>query len=86
MEVIDEDEHEDTQHSILVTNSEVNLEPKQEAPEPKSVTVKPASNTLAVEKPQQLPRKSTAPTPQKPLAVPKPELQRKMSNVDAMKV
>ena len=61
MEGIDEDDHEDTQHSILVTNSEVNVEPKQELPEPKSVTLKPVTNSLAVEKPQALPRKSTAP-------------------------
>lgn len=47
MEVIDEDDHEDTQHSILVTNSEVQVE----APEPKSVTLKPVTNSLAVEKP-----------------------------------
>lgn len=47
MEVIDEDDHEDTQHSILVTNSEVNLE----APEPKSVTIKPVTTALTVEKP-----------------------------------
>ena len=47
MEVIDEDDHEDTQHSILVTNSEVNLE----APEPKSVTIKPVTNSSPLEKP-----------------------------------
>ena len=47
MEVIDEDDHEDTQHSILMTNSEV----KVEAPESKSVTHKPETNSLALEKP-----------------------------------
>jgi hypothetical protein len=41
MEVIDEDDHEDTQHSILVTNSEVNLE----VTESKSVTTKPVTNS-----------------------------------------
>ena len=47
MEVIDEDDHEDTQHSILMTNSEV----KVEVPEPKTVTMKPETNSLAIEKP-----------------------------------
>ena len=57
MEVIDEDDHEDTQHSILVTNSEVNMK----VPEPMTETSRPVSSSLAVEKPKELPRKSTAP-------------------------
>ena len=86
MEIIDEDDEEETVlQSVDITREEVKRDEAQE--EAKSAALKPDGNLLAMSQKKEPPRKSSAPAPIKPLGLPKgdPNLQRKMSNVDAMK-